>query len=204
LEEYDARSDVWSLGITMAELIINKLPYDLPQKIHPEHVYITLHNIILNIKPEEILYRCFDRNGFSCQEEYSSEFLELCLKEYKTRPQCQELIETSFYKTFSKITKEMLEKNLSAQHIQENQESDVSNKFKIVSIFVYILLKEKNSKNTQRTQFVLNIPRYSTIIDAENKILEKLQLDADFVAFEKCEKLIPQLEVSLGIGYFQF
>lgn len=60
-----------------------------------------------------------------------------------------------------------------------------------------MLLKHKESETIQRTQFGLKIPNRATIIEAFGHIVKRLQLDADFVAIERCEEFVEEFEVNL-------
>ena len=91
MKEYDVRADVWSLGITVIELLTGKLPYS-------------------NCKSDmEVMSRIFQDppprlpDVFAVSKE-CRHFINLCLtKDYKQRPKFQELLEFSdfirIYKT---------------------------------------------------------------------------------------------------------
>jgi serine/threonine protein kinase len=92
---YDDRTDVWSLGITLVEIVFGDTPYNV-KGFRLNEDYAKIMNIIKNANGDEIMSRCFG-------EDYSDDlryFVKSCLNELSSRPRYQELIETNLYKSF--------------------------------------------------------------------------------------------------------
>ena len=90
---YDERTDVWSLGITLVEIVYGDIPYDI-KKVQKD--LFEVMNTIKNAKGDEIMSRCFS-------ESYSADlcdFVKSCLNELNSRPKYQKLMETGLYKSF--------------------------------------------------------------------------------------------------------
>ena len=93
-EPYDERSDVWSLGITLAEIVYGDIPYNI--KEFQKDLFVEVMNRIKKANGDEIMSRCFS-------ESYSADlcdFVKSCLNELNSRPKYQELMETGLYKSF--------------------------------------------------------------------------------------------------------
>ena len=83
LKEYDVRADVWSLGITVIELLTGKLPYSHCQSD------IEVMSIIFQDPPPRL-------PELIAVSQDCRDFIELCLtKDYLKRPKFQELLECS-------------------------------------------------------------------------------------------------------------
>lgn len=98
---YDVRSDVWSLGITLAEVALGRHPYALKSDSVLSS-FATIQGCILKIKNTEIAKFISERS----YSEKTQEFVKTCLRKYENRPKCQELKETSLYKTNDPIIKD--------------------------------------------------------------------------------------------------
>ena len=93
-EPYDERTDVWSLGITLVEIVYGDI-YNL-YNIKEFQDSFEVMNIIKKANSDEIMSRCFS-------ESYSADlcdFVKSCLNELNSRPKYQKLMETRLYKSF--------------------------------------------------------------------------------------------------------
>uniref|UniRef100_A0A914E4Q6 mitogen-activated protein kinase kinase n=1 Tax=Acrobeloides nanus TaxID=290746 RepID=A0A914E4Q6_9BILA len=123
--KYDVRSDIWSLGITLAETAFGSLPF-LDENGQPimrdnnrQENIITIQHCIMNTKSEELIQRCFG-------ETYSSDFIDfvnLCLEKLEKRPKFDKLRETEFYSRF--VQKGNVKKEDMANFIKLYEEDDV-------------------------------------------------------------------------------
>jgi serine/threonine protein kinase len=94
-EPYDERTDVWSLGITLAEIVYGDI-YNLYNIKEFQKDLFEVMNKIKNANGVEIMSRCFS-------ESYSAnlcDFVKSCLNELNSRPKYQQLMETGLYKSF--------------------------------------------------------------------------------------------------------
>uniref|UniRef100_A0A914DV29 mitogen-activated protein kinase kinase n=1 Tax=Acrobeloides nanus TaxID=290746 RepID=A0A914DV29_9BILA len=97
--KYDSRSDVWSLGITLAELALGGLPYLKTPQQSPD--FFTVLTAIKDVNANEIVERCL-RNNYSNE---LCEFVRLCLQEVESRPTFTKLKQAQFYDKISKNVK---------------------------------------------------------------------------------------------------
>uniref|UniRef100_A0A914DWN2 mitogen-activated protein kinase kinase n=1 Tax=Acrobeloides nanus TaxID=290746 RepID=A0A914DWN2_9BILA len=104
---YDNRADVWSLGITLLELVRGFNPYGETRNELPYMV-----NKIRNSKIDELIEECFcSGRSFSYSPQLKS-FIRSCLNEYNIRPRCEDLKRTPFYEFYSSISKDHIAKEL--------------------------------------------------------------------------------------------
>jgi serine/threonine protein kinase len=92
-ESYDERTDVWSLGITLVEIVYGDFLYNIKEF---QKDLFEVMNMIKKANGDEIMSRCFS-------ESYSADlcaFVKTCLNELNSRPKYQELMETRLYKSF--------------------------------------------------------------------------------------------------------
>ena len=101
------RADVWSLGITLMEIILGRLPYlyhnsfDKQEEHHVDYGFVIQQYIVKTsfvevieryIKPKYSLVLC--------------QTLELCTRKLEERPKLEYLESTQFYEQFTSIEKE--------------------------------------------------------------------------------------------------
>ena len=94
-EPYDIRTDIWSLGITLIEIVYGAIPYDI-KGFDSQHHVVQIINIIKNVNADKIMEQCFSKK-------YSKElhsFTRSCLNELSSRPKCTDLMGTNLYKSF--------------------------------------------------------------------------------------------------------
>ena len=94
-EPYDERTDVWSLGITLVEIVYGDI-YNLYNIKEFQNDEFKVMNRIKTANGDEIMSRCFS-------ESYSADlcdFVKSCLNELNSRPKYQKLMETGLYKSF--------------------------------------------------------------------------------------------------------
>ena len=115
ITKYDTRADVWSIGITLLEVILAKLPYKLA-KIHtppgPSSVWdceqVDMNETFL---PQLIMNTCLATiiKNFIKFQGYSSELcdlLEKCTEKFENRAKFEELMETQLYHQYKKLKNE--------------------------------------------------------------------------------------------------
>uniref|UniRef100_A0A914CB61 Uncharacterized protein n=1 Tax=Acrobeloides nanus TaxID=290746 RepID=A0A914CB61_9BILA len=100
--EYDDRSDVWSLGITLAEALTNGKHYIDHRGNVPKNNILKIIHLIKTTTPEEILSRC----PFSSVDSPMKEFLRDCIKELNTRSHINDLQNSSLYYLYSREREE--------------------------------------------------------------------------------------------------
>ena len=91
-EPYDERTDVWSLGITLVEIVYGDI-YHLYNIKGFQIDEFKVMNRIKQANGDEIMSRCFS-------ESYSPDlcdFVKSCLNELNSRPKYQQLIEKRLY-----------------------------------------------------------------------------------------------------------
>ena len=91
---YDDRTDIWSLGVTLVEIVYGDIPYDI-KKFNTECHFVQIMNIIKNTDGDKIMRQCFS-------EKYSivlRSFIKECLEELSSRPRYSELMERMLYKS---------------------------------------------------------------------------------------------------------
>uniref|UniRef100_A0A914D1C2 mitogen-activated protein kinase kinase n=1 Tax=Acrobeloides nanus TaxID=290746 RepID=A0A914D1C2_9BILA len=137
---YDVRSDIWSLGITLAETAYGKLPFvndngeEISRENNRQENIVTIQHCILSTKTDELVQRCFGDN-------YSGDFIEfvnMCLEKLDKRPKFDGLMKTKFYQKFRENVKQ---KDMAA-FIKNYEEDDAS---------------ESNQETTQKSKHDNNV-----------------------------------------------
>lgn len=99
--KYDVRPDLWSLGITLFEVILGRLPY-----VMSENDEITAHIVIPKANLEIVIEENVRKLGYS--EDLCEILSLLCARQVENRPKLQELQTSNFYKTFENVEKERI------------------------------------------------------------------------------------------------
>uniref|UniRef100_A0A914DNH8 mitogen-activated protein kinase kinase n=1 Tax=Acrobeloides nanus TaxID=290746 RepID=A0A914DNH8_9BILA len=106
---YDVRSDIWSLGITLAETALGSLPFvdehnqPISRENNGNENIVTIQHCIMHTDTDKLIKRCF---GETYSENFVN-FVKMCLEKLENRPKYNELVKTEFYKKFiGKITHE--------------------------------------------------------------------------------------------------
>ena len=93
-EPYDIRTDIWSLGITLIEIVYGAIPYGI-NELDSQHHVVQIIKAIKNVDADKIMNQCFS-------EKYSivlRSFIKECLEELNSRPRYSELMERMLYKS---------------------------------------------------------------------------------------------------------
>uniref|UniRef100_A0A914E245 mitogen-activated protein kinase kinase n=1 Tax=Acrobeloides nanus TaxID=290746 RepID=A0A914E245_9BILA len=104
--KYDVRADIWSLGITLIEVVSGTVPYRDKKGNIPNNI-ILLQNLIITLNPNITVDERF--NGYS---EEIKDFVKSCLRKEKERPKYSDLLVTKFYKNLETIDSETLVKRV--------------------------------------------------------------------------------------------
>lgn len=96
--EYDVRADIWSLGVTLVEVVCMRNPF---KTRNDEELGLPMvQKKIMNVKTSDLLDRCFGEN----REKYSKclwNFIaRLLTKDVEHRPKYDQLMEDMFYTKF--------------------------------------------------------------------------------------------------------
>uniref|UniRef100_A0A914CJJ3 mitogen-activated protein kinase kinase n=1 Tax=Acrobeloides nanus TaxID=290746 RepID=A0A914CJJ3_9BILA len=105
---YDVRSDIWSLGITLAETAYGKLPFTddkgapILRENNQQQNIVTIQHCIVSANKDELIQRCFG----TLYSKDLTEFVGMCLEKLDKRPKFDALMKTNFYKNFKENVKE--------------------------------------------------------------------------------------------------
>uniref|UniRef100_A0A914CA94 mitogen-activated protein kinase kinase n=1 Tax=Acrobeloides nanus TaxID=290746 RepID=A0A914CA94_9BILA len=91
--KYGVRSDVWSLGITLAEIAYGKIPYDIALSDSDSNLYFKMMEILSVINKEDLIQKCYGKK----YSKGAHDFLEACLESYENRPKYDGLQKKEFY-----------------------------------------------------------------------------------------------------------
>jgi serine/threonine protein kinase len=86
-QPYDDRTDIWSLGVTLVEIVYGDNPYGI-KEFNPECHLVPIMNIIKSMDGDKIMSQFFS-------EKYSlvlRSFIKECLEELSSRPRYSELM----------------------------------------------------------------------------------------------------------------
>jgi serine/threonine protein kinase len=97
-KRYDERTDIWSLGITLIEIVYGGIPYNVKEfdSSDSRDDFGQIMNAIKNANGDKIMRQCFS-------EKYSfilRSFIRECLEEFSSRPSYSKLMERMLYKSF--------------------------------------------------------------------------------------------------------
>jgi serine/threonine protein kinase len=99
VQRYSIEADIWSIGITMAELAYGKLPY-IDEFGRAINDIIALQRAIMDITSTVIVERCFKQHNYS---KNLKDFACLCLSEAESRPKSCELKRTTLYQHYQGV-----------------------------------------------------------------------------------------------------
>lgn len=101
--KFDVRADIWSLGITLNEIVTGTVPYRDKKGNIPNNI-ILLQNLIENLDAVITV-----EENFKGYTEETKSFVKACLSPVETRPKYESLMSTDFYGTCEKIDSKFVE-----------------------------------------------------------------------------------------------
>lgn len=95
--QYDSRSDVWSFGISLIEILYGQIPYTDKYGNVPTDL-LRLQHLVKHANAENLIAQCLQ--AYSTYER-TKKFISECLKSYHNRPNYKGLAETEIYKEYN-------------------------------------------------------------------------------------------------------
>ena len=118
--KFDVRADIWSIGITLIELVTGSVPYRDRKGNIPNNI-ILLQNLIVNLDTNKTVEDAL--KGYTIG---TKDFVKSCLKKVEVRPKYDDLMATQFYKSCEKIELEKIVQILLKKHFyQVNTEGNI-------------------------------------------------------------------------------
>lgn len=112
--KYDERADIWSLGITLLECMIDELPYlengRLTSGIEP--LVFAQYAITMLKEDDYKKYLGYKRNSTDTSNTIYNDFIEMCLKEIDQRATLIELKNSQLYQYFVNKEPEKINKRI--------------------------------------------------------------------------------------------
>lgn len=145
-DRYDSRSDVWSFGITLIEVLYGQVPYRTSDGVVPVD-YLRLHHLIMHVDPEMMIKSCLKAYG---KIEHEENFIRLCLKSVSERPKFKDLTKSDLYKIFD-IKRDYMCQTVANVVEQYQEVSNNRNCLRSLLLLRYrlILQLKRNLKNTK-------------------------------------------------------
>lgn len=112
LRKYDCRVDIWSVGITILELINGFMPYkESPEEsfnIHDNYIELCIR--IKGVSCDQLISKCIqNRSDYSEQLNF---FLSDCLSQYESRPKCSQLMDAPFVRKYEPFNPNVVAKEI--------------------------------------------------------------------------------------------
>uniref|UniRef100_A0A914DWP6 mitogen-activated protein kinase kinase n=1 Tax=Acrobeloides nanus TaxID=290746 RepID=A0A914DWP6_9BILA len=113
--KYDVRADIWSLGITLIELVTGSVPYRDHKGNIPNNI-IMLQSLIVNLDTNKTV-----EDAFGGYTEGTKDFVKSCLKKVKERPKYNELMETTCCQSCETIDSLELVQDMLKKHYYQDE-----------------------------------------------------------------------------------
>lgn len=106
-QTYNEKAEIWSLGMTLAELALGKYPFEEEltfMENYYSHDFFRIHNIVTNGNPIDVVRKVEQHLGDQCDMNFC-QFLACCLEsDACERFSVTELLDTKWYKQYKKST----------------------------------------------------------------------------------------------------
>lgn len=110
---YDVRSDIWSLGVTIAETAYGRLPFiasaneSVTGGENDLQGMVNMRHCIMNVDTNELVGRCLaDNKGRALYADDFHKFVLACLEPLDNRPRYEVLKTKPFYLRYSGVVNE--------------------------------------------------------------------------------------------------